>query len=135
MDGQSVTARVGDGPIGTVDANGDAEGQGVLGREEVPDVLGDESLEVLIVGGFVAGPNRLRGDQGHEAVGQLRRVRRPAAVAGEPGIEVLGSAAAAFACDMRSHKQRSARHANGGQPDLRPVMRRGLVNVDVEQVT
>ena len=135
VDGQPVAARVGHRPVGPVDADGAAVGQGVLDREEMPDVLGDEPLEMFLV-------RRLRrvpiDSEPRNASRQSRNsgcVRRPAAVARQPCIEVLRSAATPLPCNVRGHAQRRARPVGRGQMHLRPVMSRLLVHLDDQQIT
>ena len=46
VDDQAVTAGVGHRPVRSVDSEGGAKRERVLDGEEVPDVFGDEALEV-----------------------------------------------------------------------------------------
>jgi len=74
----------------------------------LPDVLGDEALDVLVARAVRRHPDGLRRHQGDEALEEIRRMRLPAAVPSQPGIEVLRSGAAAHAGNVPGHEQGKA---------------------------
>jgi hypothetical protein len=59
-------------------------------------------------------------------------VRRPATVPSEPGIEILRGTTTALPGNVRGHEQGSGRPARRRQTGLDPVMRRVLVELDLE---
>ena len=96
----------------------------------MPDVLGNESLDVLVGRRGVAGADALRAEESFDALEEVRLVRRSSLLSDGPRIEVLRRAAAPFPRDVDRDGVCGGSTVGGGEADLRPVVGRSCVHLD-----